>query len=157
MTGSALAMAARVVLGAVFLFSAGRKKSSGAEFVATVKAFGLPAPALTAGVLTAVEVALALGLLGWRDEPWPSVAALAVLGLFTAAVWRNLQQGRVVPCPCFGAGDRPISTATLTRNGFLAAVAILGTGSSTGAEGAGVAVTTAVLGVVTVAVIRRTG
>ena len=154
--GDALTIASRLVLAAVFLFSASRKKYTGEEFVATMKAFGMPAPRLSAAAVTAVELALALTLAFWRREAWPSVPALVVLGVFTAVVAVKLHQGQVVPCPCFGAADRPISPATLIRNGWLAALAVIGTGSAATAEGGGIAVCAAILGVVTVAVILRT-
>ncbi len=154
--GAALAIAPRVVLGVVFLFSASRKKYTGTEFVAAMKAFGLPAPRLSAAVLTLVEVVLALSLFAWHDEPWPSVAAIVVLGAFTVAVGDNLRRGRAVPCPCFGASERPVSGSTMVRNGWLAALGVLGTGSSGGADGAQIAWLCAVLGGITAVVIMRT-
>ena len=153
---SALAIASRLVLGVVFLFSASRKKYTGTEFIAAVKAFGLPAPRLSAAVLTLVEIVLALSLLAWRDEPWPSVAAIVVLGAFTLAVANTLRQGRVVPCPCFGASQRPVSGSTMVRNGWLAALGVLGTGASGGSGGGQIAWFCAVLGAITAIVIRRT-
>jgi uncharacterized membrane protein YphA (DoxX/SURF4 family) len=154
--GAALAIASRLVLGAVFLFSASRKKYTGTEFVAAMKAFGLPAPRLSAALLALVEIVLALSLLAWRDEPWPSVAAIVVLGAFTVAVAANLRRGLAVPCPCFGASERPVSGSTMVRNGWLAALAVLGTGSSGGAEGGQIAWLGAVLGGITAVVIMRT-
>ena len=53
--GDALTIASRLVLAAVFLISACRKKYTGTEFVAAMKAFGVPAPRLSAAVVTAVE------------------------------------------------------------------------------------------------------
>ena len=154
--GAALAIASRLVLGAVFLFSASRKKYKGDEFVAALKAFGLPAPRLSAALLTLMEIVLALSLFAWRDEPWPSVAAIVVLLAFTVAVAANLRRGRAVPCPCFGASERPVSGATMVRNGWLAALGVLGTGSSGGAGGGDVAWICAVVGGITAAVITRT-
>ena len=155
--GAALAIAARLVLGAVFVYSASRKKHTGPEFVAAMKAFGMPAPRLSAAVLTVVEVVLAVSLFAWRDDARPAVAALVVLAAFTVAVAVNLGRGRAVPCPCFGASGRPVSSATLVRNGWLAALAIVGTGSGSGAEGWPIALCVAVLGGVTALVITRTG
>lgn len=154
--GAALAIASRLVLGVVFLFSASRKMSTGTAFAAAMKAFGLPSPRLSAALLTLVEIVLALSLFAWRDEPWPSVAAVAVLGAFTVAVAANLRRGLAAPCPCFGASDRPVSGSTMVRNGWLAALAVLGTGSSGGAGGVQTAGLCAVLGGITAVVIMRT-
>lgn len=155
--GAALAIASRLVLGAVFVYSASRKKHTGTEFVAAMEAFGMPAPRLSAAFLTMVEIVLALSLFAWWDEAWPAVAALVVLGAFTVAVAVNLGRGRAVPCPCFGASGRPVSSATLVRNGWLAALAIVGTGSGHGADGWQIALCGAVLGGLTAVVVARTG
>lgn len=155
-TGAALATACRVVLAVVFAFSAARKLGAGSRAARSMEDFGMPAPRLAAAAVTAAEAALALALLVWHDRAWPSGTALALLGAFTVAVAVNLRRGRAVPCPCFGASERPVSGATLIRNGWLAAVAVIGTGSSAGAGGPATAGFCLLLGAATVAVIRRT-
>jgi hypothetical protein len=88
------------------------------------------------------------------------VLAIAVLAVFTAAVVANLVGGRPAPCPCFGppgAGARPVSAATVARNGCLVGLAVVGTGSTAGAS-AGVTVAAALVTVtVTLAALRRFG
>ena len=153
---AALAVAARVVLGGVFAYSAVRKRSA-AGSAAALAAFGLPAPRLAAATLAGAEVAVAAWLLGGLRSPWPAGAALALLAMFNLVVGVNLARGRRLPCPCFGSGSRPIGTGTLVRNGWLLALAVVGTGPGGGADAAAVAGLAVVLGAVTVALIRRTG
>ena len=155
--GAELALAARLVLGAAFLVSALAKLRRGRALVGDLRSFGAPAPELSAKALPAAEVALAAVLLALPDAAWPPLVAMAVLGLFTGAVVANLSRGRAVPCPCFGAGEEPVSTATVARNGWLAGLAVLGTGSAGDASVPGALALAAALAVVTVLVVRRTG
>jgi uncharacterized membrane protein YphA (DoxX/SURF4 family) len=154
--GDDLALAARLVLGGVFLLSAATKLGRLAAFASEVKAFGAPVPAATARLLPVIELAMAVALMAGRDRGWPPMAAIALLALFTGAIVANLGRGRAVPCPCFGAGDEPISTATVARNGWLIALAVLGTGRAADGGGAGAAAVTGALAAVTLLVVRRT-
>ena len=93
---------------------------------------------MVARTLPPVEATLAVALVAVRGSVWPAFLAIAVLGVFTAAVVVNLAGGDPAPCPCFGppgAGARPVSAATVARNGYLIGLAVLGTGSTAGASG----------------------
>ena len=154
--GDDLALAARIVLGAVFLVSAVTKLHRLASFAAELRAFGAPAPAVTGRILPAAEIVLAAALFAGRRHGWPPLAAIALLALFTGAIVANLSRGRAVPCPCFGASDAPVSAATVARNGWLIALAVVGTGPAGGAGVGGAVAGAGVLGAVTLLVVHRT-
>lgn len=152
----ALALAARWVL-AVVLFTAGLRKLAQPQLADQLRRLRVPAPALAAGLLPASELVLALFLVVADDASWPALATVAMLGLFTGVVVANLSRGNAVPCPCFGAGEQPISAATVARNGWLIGLAVLATGSRGDASSWEALVPWAVLALITGVVIRRTG
>ena len=83
-----------------------------------------------------------------------------MLVLFTGAVVVNLIGDRPAPCPCFGpplAGARPVSAATVARNGYLIGLAVLGTGSTGGASVAAALAVAAVTAPLTLIALRRIG
>ena len=83
-----------------------------------------------------------------------------MLAVFTAAVVANLTGGHPAPCPCFGppsVGARPVSAATVARNGYLVALAVLATGSTAGASAGVTAVAAAVTVPATLVALRRFG
>jgi hypothetical protein len=154
------ALVARITLAAAFGLSAAVKIGHRAAFVRGLQEFGVPASGAVAAVLPPVEAGLALLLVAVRGEPWPAFLAIGVLALFTGAVVANLVGDAPAPCPCFGpptAGARPVSAATVARNGYLVALAVLGTGSTAGASGPATAVGALVLGVLTLVGLRRIG
>ena len=158
--GATTALVARVTLAAAFGFSAVAKLAHRAAFVRGLEQFGVPASGVIAWVLPPVEAGLALLLVTVRGEPWPAFLAIAVLALFTGAVVANLDGGHPAPCPCFGppsAGARPVSAATVARNGYLVALAVLGTGSTAGASGPATVVGAALLVAATLVGLRRFG
>jgi hypothetical protein len=135
--GATTALVARITLAAAFGLSAALKLGHRAAFAKGLKEFGVPASGVLASVLPPVEAVLALLLVTVRNQPWPAFLAIAVLALFTGAVVANLVGDRPAPCPCFGppgAGARPVSAATVARNGYLVALAVVGTGSTAGAS-----------------------
>ena len=158
--GATTALVARITLAAAFGFSAAAKLGHRAAFVVGLEQFGVPAPGLIGSVLPPVEAGLALLLVTVRGEPWPAFLAIGVLALFTGAVVANLAGSHPAPCPCFGppsAGARPVSAATVARNGFLVALAVLGTGSTAGASGPATVVGAALLVALTLVGLRRVG
>jgi len=131
-----------------------------AAFAAGLEDFGVPASGVFSRALPLVEGGLAVALVLVRDSAWPAFLAVAVLAVFTGAVVANLVGGRPAPCPCFGppsATARPVSAATVARNGGLVALAVLGTGSTDGASvGAALVASLAVAPAMLVA-LRRLG
>jgi hypothetical protein len=160
--GATIALVARVTLAAAFATSAAAKLAGRRADARALQDFGVPAAA--AGALSwglpPLEAAVAVLLVTVRGAAWPAFLAVAVLAVFTAAVVANLAGGRPAPCPCFGppaADARPVSAATIARNGYLVALAVLGTGSTAGAAPVATALAVAVIVPATVAVLRRVG
>lgn len=156
--GPTIALVARITLAAAFGLSAAAKLTRQAEFARGLRNFGIPASAVVARALPPVEAALAVALVAVRGSAWPAFLAIAVLGVFTTAVVVNLAGGDPAPCPCFGppgAGARPVSAATVARNGYLIGLAVLGTGSTAGASGWATAAGAVATVALTSAVLRR--
>lgn len=90
--------------------------------------FGVP-PWLTptlATLLPSVELGAGLALLPVPTAWWGSVAALALLVLFLAAIGYNLARGRRPDCHCFGQlHSAPIGSPTVVRNLVLATLALI--------------------------------
>jgi hypothetical protein len=158
--GATVALVARMTLAATFGLSAATKVTHRPEFARALRDFGLPGSDALSWTLPLVEGGLGLALVLVPGAAWPAFLAIAVLALFTAAVVANLIGERPAPCPCFGpptAGDRPVSAATVARNGYLVAVAVLGTGSTDGAS-VGVAIAVAAIAApATLIALRRFG
>ena len=113
-----------------------------------------------APVLPVLEGGLAVLLLVVQDSAWPAFLAIAVLALFTGAVIANLMGPAPKPCPCFGppaADARPVSAATVARNGYLVALAVIGTGSTDGASVAAALGASVVTTALTLVALRRYG
>ena len=157
---ASVALVARVDLAAAFALSAATKIAGRAELARGLEDFGVPGSGAVATVLPPAEAALAALLVTVRQEAWPAFLAIAVLAVFTAAVVANLTGGHPAPCPCFGppsAGARPVSAATVARNGYLVALAVLATGSTAGASAGVTAVAAAVTVPATFVALRRFG
>jgi uncharacterized membrane protein YphA (DoxX/SURF4 family) len=153
---AALALAARIVVAVALLIAGVQKLRAGRALRPQVAAFGVPggvAP-VVAVTLPVVELAAGAALLVFLRSSIPAWIALALLAVFTGAVAANLASGRHVPCPCFGTSVSEVSPGTLARNGWLVALAVVGTGSITGATVGAVIVWTIVLAFATVVVLR---
>jgi thiol-disulfide isomerase/thioredoxin len=121
-----IAIAARLVLAAVFAVAAVMKARDGARLRAGLVEFGVPrAFAGPGGVLLVVaESATALALLWGPAAHAGAAAALALLVLFSAAIAANLARGRTPACNCFGQVHAvPIGWSTVARNGVFGAIA----------------------------------
>jgi hypothetical protein len=131
--GAVVALAARLVLAAVLLFSAGTKLRardvSQRQIVALV---GEQRGSVVARSLPFVELTVALALVFWWSVV-PGVVAFALVCAFTVVLVRA--RSRHLPCACFGGGvhARPAGAGSIVRNGALAALAVLATGSPAGA------------------------
>lgn len=72
-----------------------------------------------------VEVGLAIAMV---VAPLTAIAAVVLLGVFTI-ILMGADDG--VRCACFGSGSsEPVSWVQVLRNGFLAAAAVVGSGST---------------------------
>ncbi len=118
---------ARLVLGAVFGLSAFGKQADRAGTRKAVAEFAVPADwvGAVAWGLPLLEATLAVALLPSVTAPWAGLAALLLLGVFTAAVARLLYRGQRPACSCLGAvSDKPIGAGTVVRNGALMMIAV---------------------------------
>jgi uncharacterized membrane protein YphA (DoxX/SURF4 family) len=124
---STVALAARLVLAAVFIASGIGKLRSPGSVGHAVQALGLPY-SLGRGVLARAfpwcEILLGAALLAapGRLAAIPAAAALVLCTAFTVLVVRAVRSGTAAACNCFGASDTPMSWWTAARNVLLVAV-----------------------------------
>lgn len=158
--GATVALVARITLAATFGLSAAQKVAQRTAFARALQDFGLPLSDVLSWTLPLVEGGLGLALVLVPGAAWPAFLAIAVLIAFTGAVVVNLMGERPAPCPCFGpptAGARPVSAATVARNGYLVALAVLGTGSTDGGSVGAALAAAAVTAPATLIALRRFG
>jgi len=125
---SGVALAARLVLSAVFALAgvAKLRDHSGTRY--TLEEFGMAprAAAPAALLLPLAELSVAGLLLFDATAPAGAIGALVLLGGFIAAIAVNLARGRRPDCNCFGQlHSKPVGPATLARNGILALLAVI--------------------------------
>jgi hypothetical protein len=153
---SALALAARCLLGVVFLVSALSKRDFSAFSVSLRRMRVMPAGWVRpVGILVVAAEALTVVLLAIPGTALGFALAVVLLGTFTAAIVAVLSRGIAEPCPCFGPKAAPLGWEHLGRNAFLLVVAILGGFASSGAASTGALVVAAAAGVVVGALITR--
>jgi hypothetical protein len=155
MDAAAFAMAARIVLAATLAIAAVQKLATmRTSRAATVALVGPRAGTVIGVALPFVELAVSVALLVWWSAV-PGVVAFAVIVAFTVVLVRA--QTRRLPCPCFGAAASagPVGPWAIVRNGLLAALAVVATGSPAGASAAGVSLATIVLGVPAAIAVRQ--
>lgn len=158
--GATLVLLARITLAVAFVYSAATKLAHQGAFARGLADFGVARPELVARALPGLEGALAVVLVVVQDSAWPAFLAIGVLAVFTGAVIANLVSGAPKPCPCFGppgADARPVSAATVARNGYLVALGVIGTGSTDGASAAAALGASVVTGTLTLVALRRFG
>ena len=158
--GATVALTARLTLAGAFAYSAATKLAHQGAFAQGLADFGVPRSRLVARGLPPLEAGLAVLLIAMPGQAWPAFLAIAVLAVFTGAVVANLVGGSPKPCPCFGPpGDdaRPVSAATVARNGYLVALGVIGTGSTDGASVAGALAAAVVTVGATLLAVRRYG
>jgi hypothetical protein len=120
---SGFGYACAVVLAAVFVRAGVAKAARGETTRAGFAALGVPAADVTARTVPFAELALAVVLLAAPRVG--GVAALLLLGVFTAFLAGAVRRGVTAGCNCFGAARvEPISPLDLVRNGLLALLAV---------------------------------
>jgi peroxiredoxin/uncharacterized membrane protein YphA (DoxX/SURF4 family) len=120
-------LGARLLLAAVFIVAGIGKLLDLKGAKAAMEGFGVPAnlsrPA--AILLPVAELAIALFLIPTSTAWYAAIAALALLGVFIAAIAYNMSRGRHPDCHCFGQiHSEPAGWSTLIRNSVLSAVAL---------------------------------
>jgi len=111
------------VVGAVFLAS-GTLKLADPRWRLQAGSLGVPAP--VASVVPVIEVVLGALLVAGLARPWPALAAVIVLVVFTAWLASLLRRPVRPVCSCFGnLSRRPVSWRSVARNAALLVVAVL--------------------------------
>jgi hypothetical protein len=153
-----LDVAARFLIGTVFLVAVAGKVSSKDAFTAFVGSLkrmavlppGAVGPAARVSVaLEALAVVLLAVPLRWTAAAGFTIAG-GLLTIFTVAIGLSLRNGNRAPCRCFGASSTPLGPRHLVRNGLLlvvVAVGLIGLGASGELDVAG-ALTAALAGLV---------
>ncbi len=123
----ALALALRLLLGAVFLYAAWTKlRLPWQLFAMTVDAYGLLPQWAVIAVARALpwgEIAIGVMLIAGVFPRVTSCAASLLLLGFLAVMAKSYLSGLQIDCGCFGAGDT-ISPRTLARDSALLLVAV---------------------------------
>lgn len=125
---TALVLAARLVLAAVFAVAGAAKLRDRHGTALTLEQFGVPARAAAPAAVTLPLAELAVaGLLVLDPTAVAGAAgALALLGAFSAAIAASLARGERPDCNCFGQlHSQPVGAWTLARNATLALPAFL--------------------------------
>jgi uncharacterized membrane protein YphA (DoxX/SURF4 family) len=123
-----LTATASVVVGLAFLVAGASKLAAGPAWPASARDLGVPG--WIALLVPWVELVVGGLLVAQLAEPWPALAATAMLVVFTALLITGLRAGERPVCACFGRWSAsPIGAGHLARNGVLivlAVVAVLG-------------------------------
>jgi hypothetical protein len=119
-----MAVAASVILAAVFVVASVTKLAAPAAWVGQAGGLGVPRP--IALVVPVVEAVLGAWLLVQWERRAAAIAAAVVIAAFSALIVVRLAQGRRPPCACFGSlSARPLGPGSLVRNAALLVVAML--------------------------------
>jgi uncharacterized membrane protein YphA (DoxX/SURF4 family) len=122
-----IALAGRVILGALLVFAGALKLRDPTGFATEITNYRLLpqlAPYLAA-TLPLVEIVLGAALI-LAPRVWRRAAALASLGLllvFTLAVAQVVVRGINVDCGCFGGNSGPVTALTVLRDIVLCVMA----------------------------------
>ena len=125
-------VALRVVLAAIFAWSAAHKLRGPRQYRAALAGYELlphlwVTPAAVA--VCAAEIGAVIALLAWYDNPTAGLLAAALLGVYAVAIAVNLRRGRRdIDCGCAGPAQRVgLSEWLVGRNALLAGAALLTT------------------------------
>ena len=113
---------AELATGVMFLAAGGYKLADGPAWPKQAADMGVPR--WLALLVPWFELALGALLLTGLFSPWPAVAAVLTLLVFTVVIVNRLLDGTRPPCACFGArSKKPLGPGHVIRNGVLLLVA----------------------------------
>lgn len=122
-----IALALRLVLGAVFVYAAYTKlRQSWYLFALSIDSYQLLpewAVLTLARTLPWLELALGVSLVAGLWLRYTSMAAAAILTVFFSVMIFSYATGKGIDCGCFGVGEA-LSAKTLARDGLLLAAAL---------------------------------
>ncbi|MBI4320366.1 MAG: thioredoxin domain-containing protein [Chloroflexi bacterium] len=124
-----VSLIARLLVGVVFIWSAGGKIAYPEEFARLMDAYGVLPTSVTPGVavlVTWAELLLGAFLVLGVATRLTAVAASTLLAIFLAAMSLMVVQGKSVDCGCFvGIVQETVGPWTLARDTFLLVVALV--------------------------------
>jgi uncharacterized membrane protein YphA (DoxX/SURF4 family) len=119
---SVVATIAAVVVGAALVAAGVFKLMDGPAWPKQAADMGVAAP--IARVVPFVEIVIGVLLILPVFRPWPAIAAIVLLVVFTMVILRRLLDGSRPPCACFGSrSNRPLGPIHVLRNVILLALA----------------------------------
>lgn len=117
-------LVAGVVVGLALVAAAVLKLIEGPAWLKQAADMGVARP--VAQVVPLVEIGVGVPLAAQLLKPWPAIAGLALLGVFTVVILRRLLDGSRPPCGCFGyRSTRPLGAYHVARNIALLAAAVV--------------------------------
>jgi hypothetical protein len=115
---------AGVVVGLALIWAGGLKLVEGPAWLKQAADMDVARP--VAQAVPYVEIVIGVPLLAQVLQPWPALAATALLGAYTVLIVRRIQDGSRPPCACFGSkSKRPLGTYHVVRNLVLIAGAVV--------------------------------
>jgi len=121
---SVLGLLASILVGSAFVAAGGSKLAAGQTWPATAREMG--APGFVIPFVPWVELAVGATLVAGVGRPYPALAAMVLLIVFTGLIVVRLREGRRPSCACFGAWSaQPLGRIHVVRNGVLIALAVV--------------------------------
>jgi uncharacterized membrane protein YphA (DoxX/SURF4 family) len=119
-----IGVVAGVVVGVAFVAAGVLKLVEGRAWLKQAVDMEVSRP--VARVVPYVEIVVGALLAAQVFTPWPAIAALVMLVIFTVVIARRLLDGTRPPCACFGSrSKRPLGAYHVVRNLALMAAAVL--------------------------------
>ena len=116
--------ASGALVGLVLVVAGTIKAAGPARWTAEASALGVPSVVVRG--LPVVEVDLGALVIVGVGRPWPALAALALLMVFTGVLARVVGRDDAPSCACFGGwSQRPIGPRHLIRNAVLIVAAVI--------------------------------
>jgi len=113
-----------LVVGAALIWAGVLKLIEGPAWLKQAADMGVARPVAVA--VPYVEILIGVPLAAQLLKPWPAVAALVLLAVYTMLIVRRIRDGSRPPCACFGSkSKRPLGIYHVLRNLGLVAVALL--------------------------------
>jgi uncharacterized membrane protein YphA (DoxX/SURF4 family) len=128
-----VALLFRLTVGSVFLYSSLSKLQQPYDFLSAVYSYELVGPQLGLWVTATIPwlelatgICLVLGF--WDRSAW--ILAIALLSVFTAALYSVASRGLLVPCGCVCTPIEIVSYRSVLTTGLLLLAAVVGLGCS---------------------------
>ena len=114
---------AEIATGVMFIAAGGYKLADGPAWPKQAADMGVPR--WLALIVPWYEILLGALLVIGLASPWPAVAAIVTLLVFTLVIVARLRDGSRPPCACFGArSKKPLSGTHVVRNVVFLALAL---------------------------------